>query len=141
MEDFGYKKTDEKTEVPGVGKRILLGFATLFSIAIFIYITISAYYFVHQDKDSDIETIHSPEGPIKVTEKEEEAEGGMQVDHGIYEDIFGSKKGSLKNRNVKILPRAEPAIPHKEEAVVKKEKDEEKIVVYSAEKRRRRNRF
>lgn len=133
MEDFGYKKTDDKTEVPGVAKRVLLGFATLFSIAIFIYITISAYYFVHQDKNSDIETIHSPEGPIKVVEKEQENE--IQVDHNIYEDIFGSKKSALKNKNVKIRANVEPALPHKEESLVKKEKNEEKILVYSSEKK------
>jgi len=135
MEDFGYKKTEDKTEVPGAAKRVLLGFATLFSIAIFIYITISAYYFVHQDKNSDIETIRSPEGPIKVVEKEEENE--IQVDHNIYEDIFGSKKGASKNKNVKIRASAEPALPHKEEVVAKKEKEktEEKIVVFSAEKK------
>lgn len=133
MEDFGYKKTNDKTEVPGVAKRVLLGFATLFSIAVFIYITISAYYFVHQDRNSDIETIRSPEGPIKVVEKEEESE--IQVDHNIYEDIFGSKKGALKNKNVKIRASAEPALPHKEEVAVKKEKTEEKIVVYSSEKK------
>jgi hypothetical protein len=139
MEDFGYKKIDDKTELPGAAKRVLLGFATLFSIAVFIYITISAYYFVYQDKNSDIETIHSPEGPIKVTEAEEDT--GIKVDHDIYEDIFGSKKGSLANRNVKVRDRVEPALPKKE--VVKKEenkkeviaKEAEKIVVYSAEKK------
>lgn len=138
MEDFGYKKIDDKTEMPGAAKRFLLGFATLFSIAVFIYITISAYYFVYQDKNSDIETIHSPEGPIKVTEAEEDT--GIKVDHDIYEDIFGSKKGSLANRNVKVRDRVEPALPKKE--VVKKEENkkevitnDEKVAIYSAEKK------
>lgn len=133
MEDFGYKKTDEKTELPGAAKRILLGFATLFSIAVFVYITISAYYFVHQDKDADIETIKSPEGPIKVVEQEEQSE--IKVDHGIYEDIFGSKHAASKNKNVKIRDHAEPALPHKEPEKKEVKKDEEKIVVYSAEKK------
>jgi hypothetical protein len=135
MEDFGYKKTDEKTELPGTAKRILLGFATLFSIAVFIYITISAYYFVHQDKDSDIETIKSPEGPIKVVEEEQQT--GVEVNHDIYDDIFGSKQSALKHKNVKIRARVEPALPHNEVVAkeIKTKKEDEKITVYSAEKK------
>ncbi len=139
MEDFGYKKTDEKTELPGTAKRVLLACATMFSLAIFIYITISAYYFVHQDKEADIETIKSPEGPIKVAEEEVESE--MRVDHGIYEDIFGSKQGALKQKTVKIRAHPEPALPTKEKrsqeivAIKEAPKEAQKIVVYSADKK------
>lgn len=140
MEDFGYKKIEDKSELPGTAKRILLGCATLFSLAVFIYITISAYYFVHEDKEADIETIKSPEGLIKVVEEEPEQDG-MQVDNHIYEDIFGSKQNALKQKNVKIRAHAEPALPTKIEAVkeVKNNKtatrDQEKIMVYSADKK------
>lgn len=136
MEDFGYKKTYDNTELSRAAKRVLLGTATLFSLAIFVYITISAYYFVHQGKESDIETIESPEGPIKVMAEEEESE--IQVDYNIYEDIFGSNQKSSKQKTVKIRAHQEPALPGTKsrlQEVATGKKDEEKIVVYSAEKK------
>lgn len=132
MEDFGYQKTSDKHALPGAAKRILLAFATLFSLAIFVYITVSAYYFVHQDKDADIETIKSPEGPIKVAQ--EEANEEIQVDHAIYEDIFGNKQAATKRKNVKIRAHPEPALPPAKDSAPKA-KEEQKIVVYSAEKK------
>ena len=132
MEDFGYQKTSDKQALPGGAKRVLLAFAALFSLAIFIYIAVSAYYFVHQDKDSDIETIISPEGPIKVVE--EEVSSGIQVDHAIYEDIFGNKQAAAKRKDVKIRAHPEPALPPVREAAPKI-KEAQKIVVYSAEKK------
>ncbi|MBU6140306.1 MAG: SPOR domain-containing protein [Proteobacteria bacterium] len=136
MEDFGYKKTEDKPQMPGTAKRVLLACATMFSLATFIYITISAYYFVHQDKDSDIETIKSPEGPIKIVE-EEEVKDEMQVNRGIYEDIFGNKQGSLKQKSVKIRAHSEPALPSKNKSQDEKElvKEEQKILVYSTDKK------
>ena len=139
MEDFGYQKTSDKHALPGAAKRILLAFATLFSLAIFVYITVSAYYFVHQDKDADIETIKSPEGPIKVAQ--EEANEEIQVDHAIYEDIFGNKQVAAKRKNVKIRAHPEPALPPAKDSAPKakdsapKAKEAQKIVVYSAEKK------
>lgn len=132
MEDFGYQKTSDKHALPGAAKRILLAFATLFSLAIFVYITVSAYYFVHQDKDADIETIKSPEGPIKVAQ--EEANEEIQVDHAIYEDIFGNKQAATKRKNVKIRAHPEPALPPAKDSAPKA-KEAQKIVVYSAEKK------
>lgn len=132
MEDFGYQKTSDKQALPGSAKGVLLAVATLFSLAIFVYITVSAYYFVHQDKDADIETIKSPEGPIKVTQ--EEKNEVIQVDHAIYEDIFGNKQAAAKRKNVKIRAHPEPALPPVKEAAPKA-KEEQKIVVYSAEKK------
>lgn len=136
MEDFGYQKTSDQQVLPGTAKRVLLGCAMLFSLAIFIYITISAYYFVHQDKDADIETIKSPEGPIKVTE--EEVNGEMQVDHAIYEDIFGNKQAAAKRKDIKIRAHPEPALPPVKEKIAQvkdAQKEEQKIVVYSAERK------
>jgi hypothetical protein len=132
VEDFGYQKTSDKQALPGSAKGVLLALATLFSLAIFVYITVSAYYFVHQDKDADIETIKSPEGPIKVTQ--EEKNEGIQVDHAIYEDIFGNKQAAAKRKNVKIRAHPEPALPPVKEPAPK-EKEAQKIVVYSAEKK------
>ncbi|MBM3579161.1 MAG: hypothetical protein FJX34_00100 [Alphaproteobacteria bacterium] len=116
MEDFGYQKTSNKTNAPGAAKRALLAVVTLFSFAIFIYITISAYHFVRDDK-ADIELIQSPDEPIKVSESEENNRGEMQVDHSVYEDIFGNKKEALKevlkDKSTKIRQAPEPALPPK----------------------------
>ncbi len=154
MEDFGYQKDDGQNHFPTLIKKTFLVCATLFSIACFIYITVSAYYFVYQEKNNDIETIKSPEGPIKVLEDEKNTNNGnsMQIDRSIYEDIFGNKKESLKQENAKIRNAPEPALPPKlpemkaqlvkESAAIVSEKPttsatkksevkEQKIVVYS----------
>lgn len=116
MEDFGYQKDGEKGEFPQLAKRVFLVCATLFSIACFVYVTINAYYFVYQDKNSDIETIKSPEGPIKVSEEEQNqvSNDPMQIDRSIYEDIFGNKKGAAKIVDPKIRNAPEPALPPKQ---------------------------
>ena len=113
MEDFGYQKDDEQSNFSGSLKRNFLIGATLFSIACFIYITVSAYYFVYQDQDSNIETIKSPEEPIKVTEDDSVNEDEKSIKNSIYDDIFGNKKESIINGNTKIRTLYEPAIPPK----------------------------
>lgn len=115
MEDFGYQKDGENRQFPDLVKRAFLVGATLFSIACFVYITINAYYFVYQDKNADIETIKSPEGPIKVFEEEQNAQDdSMQIDRSIYEDIFGNKKHAQKQVNPTIRNAPEPALPPKQ---------------------------
>jgi hypothetical protein len=116
MEDFGYQKDSSKTEFPSIVRRVFLVGATLFSITCFVYVTINAYYFVYQDSNGEIETIKSPEGPIKVFEEEQTANssnGGVQIDRSIYEDIFGNKKESLQQANPKVRNAPEPALPPK----------------------------
>lgn len=115
MEDFGYVKDDQKKEMPLVVRKIALSFATLFSISCFIYITISAYYYVYEDKNENVETIKSPEGPIKVIEEDEVAihGEGPKINDSIYEDIFGSKKESINKAASKIRISPEPALPPK----------------------------
>ena len=115
MEDFGYRKNDENDGSKSVGKKFFLICATIFSIACFIYITISAYYFVYQDKNGNVETIKSPEEPIKILEEAQNAEGAgaLQINNSIYEDIFGNKKGALKPQEAKVQAAVAPAIPPK----------------------------
>ncbi len=146
MEDFGYLK-EEKSKFSELLKRFFLIGATLFSIACFIYVTISAYNFVYNDQNNNVETIKSPEGEIKVTE-----EALVNVDtekektNSIYDDIFGSRKESL---TPKIHLAPEPTLPPKREkkpAVVvdsidvmdkvdhKAQKDQ-RIVVYTDQKK------
>lgn len=144
MEDFGYQKnSDQNGPFSDLTKRSFMVVAALVSLAAFIYITVSAYYYVYQDgNNSEVETIKSPEGPIKVIEEEMTAEEGgnsMQIDHKIYEDIFGNKKNNERQENTKVRNAPEPALPPKMQptpaviastnAVVKK--DDQKIVVYS----------
>ncbi len=149
MEDFGYQKDGEQGKFSDLSKRAFLVFATLFSLIAFVYITINAYYFVYQDRNADIETIKSPEGPIKVVEEEQNAgdSSQMQVDHKIYEDIFGKKKEATKIENTKVRNAPEPALPPKivkestpvtqENIATKEQKPEQKIVIYSNDKQQR----
>jgi len=147
MEDFGYQKDGDQQKFSDLTKRIFLIGATLFSIACFIYVTVNAYYFVYQDKNADIETIKSPEGPIKVIEEEQNSAGNnsIQIDRTIYEDIFGNKKANLKPLNPKIRNAPEPALPPKKTDVVQESAPilkiekvpakEEKIGVFSDQKK------
>lgn len=113
MEDFGYKKDDAGGKFSDLTRRIFLIGATLFSISCFGYVTLNAYYFVYQDKNSDIEVIKAEEGPIKVLEENNiENKDAMQIDRSIYEDIFGNKKESLKG-NPKIRNAPAPVLPPK----------------------------
>lgn len=115
MEDFGYRKNEEKSQLTNPTRKFFLLCAAMFSIACFVYITISAYYYVYQDKDGNVETIKSPEGPIKIIEEDVEAaaNGSMKIDRSIYEDIFGNKKEKLNQDNPKVQTAAIPALPPK----------------------------
>jgi len=117
MEDFGYKKDEGDNQFVLFSKKTFLIAATLFSIAGFIYVSVSAYYFVYQDKDSDIEIIHSPEFAIKVLEEEKIVDGSksLQIDSSIYEDIFGNKAARKdENSEAKIRKILQPAMPPKQ---------------------------
>lgn len=152
MEDFGYQKDGTQSEFSQLAKRAFLVCATLFSIACFVYVTINAYYFVYQDKNSDIETIKSPEGPIKVVEEELNSNvgDGVQIDRSIYEDIFGNKKSAAaRQANPKIRNAPEPALPPKQVEIDRRlikesattatktpATKEQKIIVYSDDKKK-----
>lgn len=115
MEDFGFKRNSETKTISLISKKILLLSATLFSIACFIYITISAYYYIYEDKNSNIEVIEAEVGEIKSYEniKENSDSFSSQIDRSIYEDIFGNKhaRKPLANQVKKI---DKPAMPPKE---------------------------
>jgi hypothetical protein len=115
MEDFGYVKDENKKDLSALMKKVALFCATLFSISCFIYITITAYSYFYQDENTDIETIHSPEGPIKVIEEDAVAivGGSGKINDSIYEDIFGNKKESLARISPKIHASPAPAQPPK----------------------------
>lgn len=110
MEDFGYQKEEKKIQSNSLVKKIFLLSASLFSLACFIYVSMNAYNFVYNDKNGNIEVIKSPQEPIKVVEAAPEA--GMQVNHSIYEDIFGNSKQHRENAaRHKILENPQPALP------------------------------
>lgn len=115
MEDFGYVKDENKKDLSRLSRKIALSCATLFSISCFIYITINAYYYVYEEENTNIETIKSPEGPIKVIEEDEVAihGSGPQINDSIYEDIFGNKKESFAKAAPKIRIAPGPAVPPK----------------------------
>jgi len=148
MEDFGYQKnSDQNGPFSDLTKRTFMVIAALLSLAAFIYITVSAYYYVYQDSSNkEVETIKSPQGPIKVIEEEvaaAEGASGMQIDHKIYEDIFGNKKNIERQENTKVRNAPEPALPPKTAPAAAAptvqnniaKKDEQKIVVYAGDQK------
>jgi len=137
MEDFGYKKNyDNQDRMRLILKQGFLSLAALFSLAAFIYVTITAYRYIYS-QDQEVRTIKSPDFPIKVIEEEienPEAESGTAIDRKIYEDIFGNKKQSQISQKIKIQDSPAPALPPKVEKVAEKivEKPEEKPAITSA---------
>jgi hypothetical protein len=114
MEDFGYQKDGENERFSGMMRKVFLGGAALISLALFVYITVNAYYFVYYDKDNDVEVIKAPEGPIKEVIESEAAEGDAAQMHSIYQDIFGNgREADVKNAKIRKAP--EPVIPSKAE--------------------------
>lgn len=132
MEDFGFERGEAKDKVFFVSRRIFWASATLFSIACFLYITISAYSYFYDDKNSQIETIKADDTPLKSFEdtgQKQESEYAKQIDRSIYEDIFGSKNSKtveIKPSNVKEI--AKPNLPPKKEiAKIEIPEEEEKV--------------
>lgn len=115
MEDFGYVKDENKKDLSQLTRKIALSCATIFSISCFIYITISAYSYVYEEENNNVETIKSPEMPIKVIEEDQVAIRGDEpkINDSIYEDIFGNKKESLAKAPPRIRLSPEPALPPK----------------------------
>lgn len=113
MEDFGYQKDGENEKFSGVVRKVFLVGGAMISLALFVYITVNAYYFVYYDKNSDVEVIKSPEGVIKEMVESEVVDGeGAAQTHAIYQDIFGNGRES-DDKNAKIRKAPEPAIPGK----------------------------
>ncbi|MCE3254568.1 MAG: hypothetical protein K0R25_62 [Rickettsiaceae bacterium] len=107
-EDFGYLKDEDQARLPFVAKRALVLAGILFSIFCFIYITVSAYYFVYNDKDGNVKVIKSPAEPIKVVEEGSDAAGIKDIDKTIYDNIVGNKSLSRENLdNVRVIEQAE----------------------------------
>ena len=137
MEDFGYIKNSEQSQMMIKTKKVFLIGATLFSVACFVYITINAYSFVYKNKDKKVQTIKSPKNPIKVFAKDKKREkGSMKIDRAIYEDIFGSKKEE-KIAKQKIVRPSPP--PKRDRRLIKKQRvldneTKKNIVVYSENK-------
>jgi hypothetical protein len=79
----------------------------------------------------------SPKHTIKVLAGNSRAENAMQIDHKIYEDIFGNKKNKEDRRKTKVNDSPEPAIPPKAtinqniNIINKKPHKSQKMIVFS----------
>jgi hypothetical protein len=105
-EDFGYLKDEEQHRVAIIAKKALLLGSVLFSISCFVYITVNAYYFTYQDKDSNIRVIKSPAEPIKIM-AEGEGVSIKDIDKTIYDNIVGNRSLARENfNNVKVIEQA-----------------------------------
>ena len=114
MEDFGYLKEEEQSKFTRILKKMFMLGATLLSIACFIYVTVNAYYYVYDEDNGQIETITSPEEPIKImAEESSDNQETTIVNNSIYEDIFGNKAHKKETSNPKIHAAPAPAIPPK----------------------------
>ncbi|MFM8186726.1 MAG: SPOR domain-containing protein [Alphaproteobacteria bacterium] len=114
MEDFGYKKNEQIQTGTNLYKKIFLISAILLSLSIFIYISLSAYKLIYQNK-REIETIKSPTQAIKTYEDSDynEKDETRVVNRSIYEDIFGNKNNNIIQEEIKINQNIEPALPPK----------------------------
>ena len=101
-EDFGYLKDEEQHKVAIIAKKALLLGSVLFSISCFVYITVNAYYFAYQDKDSNIRVIKSPAEPIKIM-SEGEGISIKDIDKTIYDNIVGNHSLARENFNNVVL--------------------------------------
>ncbi len=144
MEDFGYLKEEEQSKFTRILKKMFMLGATLLSIACFIYVTVNAYYYVYDEDNGQIETITSPEEPIKImAEESSDNQETTIVNNSIYEDIFGNRKESKNKVATKIQLAPQPAFPPKQDKLtqvtetnntnsIKVEKpSNQKIIVYS----------
>lgn len=117
MEDFGFDRSEAKDKFFFFSKKILFISGALFSIACFIFITLSSYNYFYNDKNSNIEIIKADEKDLKSfknagTKKDDEY--AKQIDRAIYEDIFGAKNPHLKaEEENKIKQNSKPALPPK----------------------------
>ena len=116
MEDFGYQKDRDDEKSSNFNKKIFLALATLISLSLFVYITITAYHFVYQD-DENVELIKATHLPIRVSIEDENNKNheNVKIDRTIYEDIFGNKKEGSKIDNTKVINTPESALPPKKE--------------------------
>ncbi len=116
MEDFGYQKDRDDEKSSNFNKKIFLGLATLISLSLFVYITITAYHFVYQD-DENVELIKATHLPIRVSMEDENNKNheNVKIDRTIYEDIFGNKKEGSKIDNTKVINTPESALPPRKE--------------------------
>ncbi len=90
MEDFGYQKISKNIGLSKFIKKSMMIGATLFSIGCFLYITISAYHYVHNIDEKNIKIIKSPINPIKVFAKHKKV--ASKDNKVIYQDILENKK-------------------------------------------------
>jgi hypothetical protein len=97
-EDFGYLKDKEQNNFAVIVKKALLLGAVLLSIFCFVYITISAYYFVYHDKNSDIKVIKSPPEPIKIVQRSNGSDI-KDIDKTIYDSVVGNPALIKENIN------------------------------------------
>jgi cell division septation protein DedD len=137
-EDFGYLKDTEQNRTAIIAKKALLLGSVLFSISCFVYITVNAYYFAYQDKDSNIKVIKSPSEPIKVI-SEDDGVSVKDIDKTIYDNIVGNRNAYRENfNNVKVIEQvAAPLVKkrtsnlNQEDTETKNIDDKNKIVVSS----------
>lgn len=117
MEDFGYQKDNDEKQSSNINRQIFLAVATIISLSLFVYITITAYHFVYQN-DENVELIKAQQVPIRISSEESEENKNdpqAKIDRNIYEDIFGNKKEAGKIDNTKVINTPETALPPKKE--------------------------
>src|SRR5690606_22233634 len=110
MEDFGYLKYEEQSKILAIIKKFLVIGAILLSISCFVYITISAYYFIYHEENSNIEIVKSPENLIKTTDVNDSNIVIKNMDKAVYENIVGGKKESLRTEDIKVVTTNLPDI-------------------------------
>ena len=120
-EDFGYLKDKKQSNTLFIVKRSLKISAILTSIAIFAYISITAYNFVNfGPKKKEIPLITSPDHPIK-TYPEKQQDKKANLDQEIYDSLVsnqGKNQKPVKIKNAPEIPQIKKAIENQKDKIL-----------------------
>jgi hypothetical protein len=106
-EDFYYSKENAVFFIKRIIRKAVFFILITLSVALFLYITINAYYFANKKKEEDIKLIKSPSIAIKVKVKKD-VKKVANIDKIIYKNIVGNDDEDLARENTKIVKNTKP---------------------------------
>lgn len=106
-EDFYYSKENAVFFIKRIIRKAVFFILITLSVALFLYITINAYYFANKKKEEDIKLIKSPSISIKVRVKKD-VKKVPNIDKIIYKNIVGNNDEDLAKENTKIIRNIKP---------------------------------
>ena len=143
-EDFGYLKYEEQSKMAVIFKKACFLGAVLFSVVLFIYITINAYYFSHFEKSDELKVFKSPEIEIKTTKNIDENKI-ENIDKTIYDNIISGgylkedesktiKQRGRVTKEINVTPKM-PVVKDLDEKIILNSSDDNKSEIKIEEKK------